>query len=138
MTLFLGRLDPATRSLTYVNAGHPTGYIIDASGAVKATLDSMSVPLGILADAEFPIGGPVLLAPGDLVLLLTDGVLETVSSEGEQFGVERVLEFVCANHHKPADKLIDSLRTAAIAFSDHATLLDDLTIVVVKIQGAID
>jgi PAS domain S-box-containing protein len=138
VTLFLGRLDPATRSLTYVNAGHPAGYVINASGAVKATLDSTSVPLGIVADEEFPVGGPVLLAPGDLVLLLTDGILETVSSGGEQFGVERVLELVRANRHKPAGELIDSLRTAAIAFSDHATLLDDLTIVVVKMQGAID
>ena len=96
------------------------------------------MPLGIVADEEFPVGGPVLLAPGDLVLLLTDGILETVSSGGEQFGVERVLELVRANRHKPAGELIDSLRTAAIAFSDHATLLDDLTIVVVKMQGAID
>ena len=94
--------------------------------------------LGIVADEEFPVGGPVLLAPGDLVLLLTDGILETVSSGGEQFGVERVLELVRANRHKPACELIDSLRTAAIAFSDHATLLDDLTMVVVKMQGASD
>lgn len=138
VTLFFGRLDHATRSLTYVNAGHPAGYVIDASGAVKATLNSTSVALGILPDAEFPVGGPVFLEPGDLVLLLTDGVLETISSGGEQFGVGRVLEFVRANRHKPAGELIEQLRTAAVAFSEHATLLDDLTIVVVKIQGAID
>jgi phosphoserine phosphatase RsbU/P len=137
VTLFLGQLDPATRSLTYVNAGHPAGYVIDAFGTVKAKLDSMSVALGIVADGEFAVGGPVLLAPGDLILLLTDGILETVSSGGEQFGIERVLELVRANRHKPAGEVIDSLRTAAIAFSDHATLLDDLTIVVVKMQGAI-
>ena len=138
VTLLLGRLDYATRSLTYVNAGHPTGYVIDASGAVKTTLDSASVPLGILADAKFPVGGPVLLAPGDLVLLLTDGVLETVSSSGEQFGVERVLGLVRTNRHKPASELIDLICTAAIAFSDYASLLDDLTIMVVKMQGATD
>jgi phosphoserine phosphatase RsbU/P len=138
VTLLLGRLDPATRSFTYVNAGHPTGYIIDASGAIKATLDSTSVPLGIQADAVFPVSVPILLAPGDLVLLLTDGVFETTSSGGEQFGVERILEFVRANRHKSACELVDSLCTAAIAFSDHATLLDDLTIVVVKMQGASD
>jgi PAS domain S-box-containing protein len=137
VTLFFGRLDPAKGSLTYVNAGHPAGYVIDASGAVRATLDSTSVPLGILPDAEFPVGGPIFLEPGDLVLLLTDGILELTSLGGEQFGVARVLEFVRANRHKPASELIEQLRTAAIVFAEHTTLLDDLTIMAVKVQRAI-
>ncbi len=56
VTLFLGRLDVRARTLTYTSAGHPTGYILDAFGAVKARLESTALPLAIAADTEFRAG----------------------------------------------------------------------------------
>ena len=76
VTLFLLRLDPASQSFGYVNAGHPTGYWLDASGNTKAALRSTSMPLAVMPDTEFPACPPANLAPGDLVLLITDGIPE--------------------------------------------------------------
>jgi len=134
VTMLLARLDPEGRSLSYVNAGHPAGCVLDASGAVKATLDSTGLPLGISPDEEFPSGGPIALEPGDLVLLLTDGVLEARSPEGAQFGVERALEVVRAARHQPAAAIIELLREAVCRFAWQSKLPDDLTALVVKVE----
>jgi len=133
VTLLFGRLDPRSGRLEYVNAGHPAGYVLDASGAVKASLESTSLPLGILADADFPCGPPVALEPGDLVLFLTDGVLEARSPEGEPFGTERALDVVRAARHKPASGLIATLCEAVRQFAGQSKLPDDLTALVVKV-----
>jgi serine phosphatase RsbU (regulator of sigma subunit) len=89
VTLFFLRIDPRRRFLHYVNAGHPSGYVLDGSGDVKAVLKSESLPLAVLSDTEFPVIGPVNLATGDTVLIVSDGVLEAQSPEGQAFGSDR-------------------------------------------------
>ncbi len=76
ITLLLARLDPRARSFVYSSAGHSTGYIFDAAGAIKRSLLSTSIPLGIMPDCDFPDSEPIALETGDLVLFLTDGIVE--------------------------------------------------------------
>lgn len=134
VTLLLGRLDPQSRSFVYASAGHPTGYVLDSSGEVKARLESTSFPLSIVPDAEFPTGVPVELQPGDIVLLLTDGILEARSPEGAQFGDQRTLEIVRASRNGSARQIIETLYAAVRAFSGGAEPEDDLTVVVIKVE----
>lgn len=136
VTLLLARLDPAAMTIHYVNAGHPSGHLIDDSGSVKAVLDSSSCPLGIDADTTFVAQGPVPLARGDLLLLMTDGIAETRSPQQGQFGTARVLDLVRANLDRSAHDLIVVLREAAAGYSKRTVPLDDLTAVVVKTQKA--
>jgi PAS domain S-box-containing protein len=136
VTLILVRLDPKDLTVHYVNAGHPSGYIIDDSGAVKAVLDSTSLPLGVEPGTAFIVSGPVPLAPGDLLVLITDGAIETLSPDDRQFGIRRVLELVSANRALSANDLILALRDAATRYSERIGLLDDLTAIVLKIQKA--
>ncbi len=136
VTLLLGRLDPQTRSFVYASAGHPTGYVLDASGEVKARLESTAFPLGVLPDTEFPAGDPIQLQPGDLVLLLTDGMLEARSPEDVCFGVQRVLETARANRDRTAAEIIESLYQAVRVFSQREKPHDDVTAVVIKVQDA--
>src|SRR5262249_17791409 len=75
-TLLFVRIDPATRTLQYVSAGHTTSYLLGASGEVKAELCSTGMPLGIVTDAEYDATPQLTLEPGDLLLLVTDGVEE--------------------------------------------------------------
>jgi sigma-B regulation protein RsbU (phosphoserine phosphatase) len=133
VTLLFCRLDPVTRVLTYASAGHSTAYVFDASGAVKAELKSTALPLAVLADTKFETGQPAALAPGDTVLLLTDGIEEARSARGEPFGRERMLEFVRANCHRTAAELVEGLCAAVRDFSAGQTLLDDTTTVVIKV-----
>lgn len=136
VTVVLGRLDPRALSFQYINAGHPSGYVIDASGSVKAVLESAFPPMGLDAEARFPASAPVSLAPGDLLVLMTDGIAETLSPEDHQFGVARALELVSARRALPAGELIAALRGATTDFARGAEQLDDLTAVVLKIEGA--
>jgi len=133
VTLLFGRLDPRTRSFVYASAGHPAGYVLDASGSVKACLESTSLPLGILPDADFPPGEPVALEPGDLVLLITDGILEARSPTGDYFGARRALEVVRAHRQAAAGEIIEVLHRAVLEFSETRKPADDVTALVIKV-----
>lgn len=135
VTLFLGRLDPHTRTFTYASAGHPTGYVLDASGAVKARLESTTLPLGIAPETTFPIGTKVSLEVGDTVLLLTDGILDAQSSASDAFGTERLLETVRAARACKAAEIIARLFEAVRAFCGPEKLIDDITAVAVRVEA---
>jgi serine phosphatase RsbU (regulator of sigma subunit) len=97
-------------------------------------LESTGFPLGILPDAEYSAAEPLTLARGETVLLLSDGILESRSPDGVQFGTQRTLETVRANLHEPADKIVKTLCQAAREFSRDKSQLDDTTAVVIKVE----
>jgi PAS domain S-box-containing protein len=133
VTVFFGCLDPPTRTLTYANAGHPPGFVMDREGQVRCTLDSMSLPLAIDPDARFPVAGPIVLQPGDTVLVLTDGVLEATSPSEDFFGSDRTLDVLRANRHRPAGEILEALYEAVCAFTHPQRPQDDVTGVVIKV-----
>jgi serine phosphatase RsbU (regulator of sigma subunit) len=133
VTLFLGRLDPQSRRFSYANAGHPTAYVLDASGRMKARLQSTAPPLGVMPDAAFPAGPDLTLESGDLAVLLTDGVLEATAPDGTPFGEGRVLEVVRGCQSEPAARIISRLHRAVLDFHHQEVLLDDMTIIVLKV-----
>ena len=133
VTMFFAQLDPASRILHYVNAGHPFGHVLSQSGEVKATLESGSLPLGILSDSEFPVTGSVQLEPNDTVVLTTDGVLEARSPDEECFGAARMLEVVRTNLHRNANGIVESLQLALTDFAESHDRQDDVTVVIMKV-----
>jgi PAS domain S-box-containing protein len=135
VTLLLGHLNPRTRSFSYSSAGHPPGYVLDASGNIKVVLGSTAMPLGLMPDTVFPVVGPVVLDPGDIVFLLTDGVLEAHSPDDDDFGSERALEIVRKNRNQTAREIIESLHRAILEFSRTEKQSDDITAVVIKFRG---
>lgn len=134
VTVFFGCLDLRTKTFVYASAGHPTGYVLDAAGQVKAHLKSTSLPLAILADAKFPLAGPLALQSGDILLLLTDGVLESQAATGENFGAERTLQVLRANRGRAAQEILERLHQAVCGFAAGARPQDDVTAVVIKVQ----
>ena len=132
VTLLLAHLDPAAHTLSYASAGHQAGCVLDEAGKLKATLPSTSCPLGILPEADFPCGDSLSLAPGDLVLLFTDGLVEARCALGRPFGEERVLEFVARHRDLPAEEIVAGLIQAVQAFIGAEKILDDITLVVIK------
>ena len=68
--------------MSYSSAGHRPEYVLDDSGAVRVLLESTGLPLGIDHEADYPVSPAVLISPGDLVLLLADGLIETHTPEG--------------------------------------------------------
>jgi phosphoserine phosphatase RsbU/P len=132
ITLFFARLDPSTRALVYAGAGHEA-HLIDASGRVT-TLPSTGLPLGILEEAEIGQGPPIILEREQMLLLLSDGILETKSAGGEQFGLDRVLETVKVHRQKPVQEIAEAIYQAARDYAGNVAQDDDMTIVIVRVR----
>ncbi len=132
VTSLLVRLDPGASQLAFANAGHPAGYILDGTGAVRQSLKRGGPPLGIDSAVSYTESAPVDLQPGDLVLLTTDGVEEAESPAGEGFGAARLLDIVRAHRHESAKEIIAAVRQEVTAFCGGAAQQDDITLVVAK------
>jgi PAS domain S-box-containing protein len=136
VTLVLADLDPVARTLAYCSAGHPSGFVMGADGAVRAELKRSGIPLGLNAETRYQTQPRIELKPGDIVLLPSDGIEEAMSPAGEFFGHERVLETLRANLDRSAAEILEALRLAIRKFAGEGEQLDDVTAVAVKVLAA--
>ncbi len=132
VTLLCCQIDPRTKSMVYAGAGHQ-GHLIRSSGRVKV-LDSTCMPLGVEQHEVVPLSRRIALFPGDVLLLLTDGVVEAQSAENELFGFQRALDVVQAHRDAPASEIVAALYQAACDFAYPDPQQDDITAVVVKVE----
>jgi sigma-B regulation protein RsbU (phosphoserine phosphatase) len=133
VTVFYGILDPVTGTLNYCNAGHNPPYLIrhgegNVAGEILA-LDRTGMVLGVLQDGTWE-QGVVLISPGDLLVLYTDGLVEAQASDGIMFGEERLLSVVQDNLMETAQEIQEALLAAIREFMKDAPQFDDLTLVV--------
>jgi phosphoserine phosphatase RsbU/P len=134
VTLFLALLDPRTGSLVYSNAGHWPGYVFDAQGEVKSVLPSTGLPLGLGLGDDFPNGPPIRLEPGDLVFLLSDGIVEAASGADALFGIDRTLEVIRAHRHEAPGEILAALLHQVHEWCE-SVQVDDMTAIVIKVTG---
>jgi sigma-B regulation protein RsbU (phosphoserine phosphatase) len=128
----LARLDMQRRSFVYASAGHAAGYILDADGEVKHRLDSTAVPLGICSTERFPTSEEIRLAAGDILVLLTDGIVEAPDPMRHTFTPGRVLDLVRVYRTAGARAIASNLFHAVRAFAQNHPQLDDITALVIK------
>ena len=134
LTIALARLDLARLTLAYASAGHVPGYLLDRRGEVREVLSSTGTPVGLFGERRPTPGCVYQLEPGDMVLLLTDGIIESGSYEGgQEFGAERALEYVQAHRHDPVDQLARGLCQAAEDFGPGGPIDDDMTVLISKV-----
>lgn len=133
ITVLLVRLAPAHRTLTYASAGHPPGHVLRADGSVKAVLKRTGRPLGRQGGTPYTAGEEIALAPGDCLLLVTDGIDEAMRADGECFGLDRALDVLRAHRDRPAAEILEQLCRAAREFTHPEPQADDLTVVVLKV-----
>jgi serine phosphatase RsbU (regulator of sigma subunit) len=132
VTLFYAIVDPQTRTLKYVNAGHnPPIHYQHKTGNVQL-LEADGIALGVLDEIELE-EKEVLLEDGDLVVLYTDGVSETMNVEDEEFGEQRLIQLVTTHQDLSAKELMQEIQAEALAFAGEAPQYDDFTLMVVKV-----
>lgn len=133
ITLFMARLDPQTRSMTYASAGHPPAYLLGADGTVKRKMTRSGMPLGLHPNTQYQASPEIPLAPGDLLLLSTDGIEESMRADHEMFGIERALDLLRDHRDQPAQTIVKRLYQAVRDFSHDSPQDDDVTAVIVKV-----
>lgn len=131
-TFFLARVDGEHLSLTFSNAGHNWPVVIRPSGE-RVFLERGGTPLGIVENARFEEAS-VTLAPGDRMVLYTDGISEATSAGGEQFGEGRLCDLIQTlppdlPAREVAERVIERLR----AFLGDVEPQDDITLLVVRV-----
>jgi phosphoserine phosphatase RsbU/P len=132
-TVFFGVLDPATGALRYVNAGHDAP-VLAGPGGVRATLPPTGPAVGLLPGLPFRVE-QAELAPGEALVLYTDGVTDARSPEGEAFGEERLGEVVATAAGDGATGLIAALDAALEGHVAGADPFDDVTLLAVWRRG---
>ena len=129
-TLFLGFLDTASGLLRYANAGHCPGLLVRAGGASE-WLHSTGMPIGIIEHGSFDQAEAVL-APGDLLMVYTDGLTEAENGGDEEYGTERLRQVVVAQRELPLGGVAAAVDTDLEGFAQGTPFHDDRTLVLVR------
>ena len=126
VTLIYGVYDPETGRLTYANGGHNPPLIVHSDNSSTLLPSTDGLALGLIPDYEFQ-QRTVTLAPGEALVLYTDGVTEAMNCDEEEFGVERLQDiFKQSNSHEP--RAITRLIFDAVdTFAGDAPQSDDVT-----------
>jgi serine phosphatase RsbU (regulator of sigma subunit) len=129
-TAVLAEYDPATRRLSYVNAGHNSPVIRRANSSTER-LESGSLPLGITPEATFP-SSEVTLQTGDTLVLFTDGVVEAFNTSGEEFSDNRWLNIIRGLPNFNAQQTLQFLMKSVEDFVGATRQSDDITCLVLR------
>jgi phosphoserine phosphatase RsbU/P len=129
-TLFLALYDERTRELRYTNAGHNAPVLVRASGAVER-LTAGGTVVGAFNFVEFE-EERTTLSEGDLLVLFSDGITEARNHAGEEFGEQRLVEFVAARGGDTVNNIRQAVFDEADRWSGAAEREDDQTLVILK------
>ena len=129
VTLFLGRLDTSSGAIEYANAGHTPPLWVRDSGIQELT--ETDVLLGVVPRADYT-HRTLQLAPGDSLVLFTDGVTEAENADGEELAPLLFAQRLAAVHGKPADQITDTMTNVVEDHIGDVPLSDDVTLVVVS------
>ena len=129
-TLFLGIYDDATRRLHYANCGHNPPLLLRGQNVehLRATV----TVLGLFEKWECQVAEAQLLA-GDVLVIYTDGIVEAMNADQEEFGEAALLRIVRENRHLDARRLLAAV-TAAVQQFSAGEQSDDLTLLVAQVR----
>ncbi|MCD4699424.1 MAG: SpoIIE family protein phosphatase [Phycisphaerae bacterium] len=135
VTCLFALLDGQGESVRYVSAGQGPIIFYDRAADKFDELPATALPLGILEGTEFDEQVERRLAPGDMMVVTTDGFFEAADSEGELFGTERMCQIIRRCRDLSADEIIQNLRQKVFEFTGPVPQADDLTAIIVKKTG---
>jgi len=131
ITAFVGRFDGLTGTLTYCSAGQAPLLVVRADGRYEE-LSANAMPLGIDPDQIPEPVEPIVLAPGDLFLMLSDGYFEAHDPDDAMLGVEPIIEIVRASAANDATELLAKINLVAETFVRGRKFDDDRTAIIIK------
>jgi sigma-B regulation protein RsbU (phosphoserine phosphatase) len=137
VTLFLGAFDPATRTLTYCNAGHNPPLVVRGRPGFDPVLSWLwptGAAIGLIEGFAFN-SATVQLQPGDLLVLYTDGATEAFGSDNRTFGRENLAQVIERAVSTSPRELIQAVREELDAWTGGRPAADDLTLLVCRVTA---
>ncbi len=131
ITFFIGILDPSSKKLEIVNAGHYPPLIARNGNLLK--VPNTGVILGYIEAATF-VRKEYLLESNDVLVMFTDGITEANNANGEEYGDERLKRIILQNCGKSAHQLKEVIYKDVKAFEGGAEQTDDITILIMKVK----
>jgi len=136
-TAFVAQIDPQTREMHYVNAGHNDPILRRASGEIDR-LSTGGPPFGLpaLTDSSTTYASArVQLKPGDLLVIFTDGVVEAVNESDEEYAEGRLLACIQSVRDETADAVLARIMADVNGFAGQARQHDDITCFVLRVAA---
>jgi sigma-B regulation protein RsbU (phosphoserine phosphatase) len=129
-TAFIAEFDPASRRLTYVNAGHNDPILRRQSGVIER-LGTGGLPLGIMKDAIY-LSGEVVMQTGDWLATFTDGVIEAENNVQEEYGEHRFITMLNSGVMRTPAMLLNTIMVDLDRFVGDASQHDDITCILLR------
>lgn len=133
-TVFYGILNTRTGDLQYANGGHNRPYVLAADGAPRPLSDQSGPIVGIIDGFSYDTYSG-RLAPGESLVLYTDGVTEAQDKNGGFFGDNRLEDLLAAHGREPAQQLVGSVHAAVQEFAAGVPQADDITVLSLRFVG---
>jgi phosphoserine phosphatase RsbU/P len=130
ITLFYGDVDPETGTLQYSNGGHNAPIFVRASGEVER-LDKGGLPIGMMQGSVYGEES-VVFQPGDVLVIYSDGITESINERDEEFDEERLIDVVRNNLGRSASGIRDRIDEALSRFVGATAPVDDMTLMIIK------
>lgn len=131
ITLFCGELDAESNTMSYVNAGHTDGFHINYVDEQITHLNKGGLMLGIMQDESYD-QGHISLAPGEQVIIYSDGINEAQNANGDLYGEVRFKDWLLNHPNCSPAETIELLIDDVKAFSGSDEQHDDITLIVIK------
>ena len=131
ITIFWMVIEDKKRSVSYVNAGHIEPILI--SGKKSYPLSKGGFLTGFTNDASYE-KEKLSLKPGDIIAAFTDGVPEIENSDGEEFGVQRMIDYIKKKKDKTASEINEGIYKEMFKFSGNRKPTDDCTLIILKVK----
>jgi phosphoserine phosphatase RsbU/P len=132
-TAFLAEYDAARRTFEYINAGHNSPIVRRTSGQIER-LNSGGLPFGILPEAKYEAAA-VTLAPGDWLIIFTDGLVEAENARQEEYGEVRVMTVLNNGASLSPAELLKRLMFELDVFVGSTPQHDDVTCMLLKAEN---
>jgi phosphoserine phosphatase RsbU/P len=129
-TAVVAAINLDTGILRYANAGHNPPLVVRAGGAIEE-LAATGVPIALLPAAAYE-AAEIHLAPGDSLLLYTDGIVEANDPEGEEYGNDRLADLCRRHSQSSCPDLAAALDADLEAFARGVPFADDRTLVMAR------
>jgi phosphoserine phosphatase RsbU/P len=134
-SLFYAEYDPRTRTLAYVNAGQNPPIVIRCQGGRGKVfrLESGGIPVGLFENSNYN-SVSFQLEASDFLVACTDGIIETESHEGRQWGQQRLEDLFSACGGRTPGHVVRSILREVSAFAMGSAPKDDMTLVVLRVE----